>query len=91
MPLSHDTRTPKPTDTAVSQHQRWAVESRRSSLWQGVVYQRERRACGKSCKTCLQEGGHGPYWFAYWHDSQQNKTRSRYIGKQFREITSDEF
>jgi hypothetical protein len=44
------------------------------------TYQQEYVKCGKStCKRC-KDGGHGPYWYAYW--SENGKTRKQYIGKE---------
>ena len=60
-----------------------------------VVYQLEYRTCGKrnpktgrpwcSCFAAWPEGGHGPYWYAYWREPS-GRRRSQYIGKAFREI-----
>jgi hypothetical protein len=67
-----------------------------------VLYQFERKRCGNSpakakrkgsqgCK-CYREyprGGHGPYWNAYYVDAT-GRTRSKYIGRDFRELTDEE-
>ncbi|HWE61836.1 MAG TPA: tetratricopeptide repeat protein [Chloroflexota bacterium] len=46
-----------------------------------VSYSRQFRRCGK--QACLVCGpgmpGHGPYWYAYWHED--GRTRSRYLGR----------
>ena len=45
-----------------------------------ITYQQQYQKCGKpSCKTCRESKGHGPYWYAYWHES--GKLRSTYVGK----------
>lgn len=45
-----------------------------------VTYRLERVSCGKKCKGCP----HGPYWYGYWREG--GRTRSRYIGKNLRQI-----
>jgi hypothetical protein len=72
---------PKPTDsqeTAVSRSKN-ILETRKSTIWAGVNYQLQRRR-----KT-------GAYWYAFWHDATAGKTRSKYIGKDFRELTEADF
>lgn len=61
------------------------VESRKSGQWLGVTYQRahNRRADGRLSKNA--------YWRAYWWDTQEGRTRSKYIGLMFRELREDEF
>lgn len=45
-----------------------------------VTYQLQHRKCGKSgCSTCHFGYGHGPYWYAYWHEGK--KLVSAYAGK----------
>ena len=47
---------------------------------QHISYQFQYRKCGKAtCRTCRNGRGHGPYWYAYWHDG--SRLRSGYIGK----------
>ena len=47
---------------------------------QHVTYQLQHRKCGKkSCSTCRQGQGHGPYWYAYWREG--TRLRSGYVGK----------
>lgn len=51
-----------------------------------ITYRQERRKCGnKKCRRCDESSspvGHGPYWYAYWHDpSRGNKLVSGYVGK----------
>ncbi len=43
-------------------------------------YRQEMINCGKSaCKKCRPgQGGHGPYWYAYWIEG--TRTRKQYIG-----------
>lgn len=54
----------------------------------GISYRQEYVRCGKeSCTTCVGGDGHGPYWYAYWWDAERGKTRSKYIGKEFRRIS----
>lgn len=53
-----------------------------------IYYQQQYRKCGsaKSCKTCAEGQGHGPYWFGYFYErdaSGKRKLRSWYIGKHF--------
>ena len=50
------------------------------------LYQLERVRCGKVGCKCSGENGelHGPYWYAYWR--QDGKLKSRYVGKQLRQI-----
>lgn len=52
----------------------------------GCLYQLERVRCGKLRCKCAGENGtlHGPYWYAYWRDD--GKLKSRYVGKQFRQL-----
>lgn len=46
-----------------------------------VTYRQERVRCGReNCGRCP----HGPYWYAYWREG--GRLRSRYIGKELREI-----
>ena len=49
-------------------------------------YQLERIRCGKVGCKCAGEHGelHGPYWYAYWRDDE--KLRSRYVGKRLRQV-----
>jgi hypothetical protein len=45
-----------------------------------ITYQLQYRKCGKlTCSTCHDGQGHGPYWYAYWHEGA--RMRSGYIGK----------
>jgi hypothetical protein len=50
------------------------------------LYQLERVRCGKTGCKCAGKNGtlHGPYWYAYWRD--EGKLKSRYVGKQLRQI-----
>ncbi|MGA7935349.1 MAG: DUF6788 family protein [Kovacikia sp.] len=50
------------------------------------LYQLERVRCGKAGCKCSGTNGelHGPYWYAYWRDG--GKLKSRYVGKQLRQI-----
>ncbi|GAB4379745.1 MAG: hypothetical protein Kow00121_34510 [Elainellaceae cyanobacterium] len=50
------------------------------------LYQLERVRCGKAGCKCVGKNGelHGPYWYVYWRDD--GKLRSRYVGKQFRQL-----
>ena len=47
-----------------------------------VTYRQQYRRCGKAgCAHCAPgHPGHGPYWYAFWRDGGQ--PRSRYLGKQ---------
>lgn len=48
---------------------------------QHITYQLQYRKCGKpTCRTCREGQGHGPYWYAYWHEG--SRLRSGYIGKE---------
>ena len=55
-----------------------------------VTYQLELVACGKrTCRTCgATSPKHGPYWYAYF--GERGRHRSRYVGKEFRELTHAE-
>ncbi len=46
-----------------------------------VTYRRQYTRCNRvGCGTCAPGGvGHGPYWYAYWHED--GRLRSRYLGK----------
>lgn len=50
----------------------------------GVTYRQLLIRCGKDPCTCIKGLGHGPYWYACWHDN--GRTRTRYVGKTFKEI-----
>jgi hypothetical protein len=56
----------------------------RADRGRGVTYQLELVLCGKP--RCRKR--HGPYWYAYW--SRGNRTRKRYVGKQWRELNDVE-
>jgi hypothetical protein len=51
--------------------------------YQGKTYVFQRRRCGRTDCSCMDgevsEVGHGPYWYAYWHES--GKTQNHYVGK----------
>jgi len=50
---------------------------------ENVTYQLQFRKCGRHCRTCVESGGHGPYWYAYWRSQAENgRLRSAYIGKE---------
>lgn len=53
-----------------------------------VTFQRELVCCGKgACKACGgRRATHGPYWYAYFRESLTGKLRSRYVGKEWREL-----
>lgn len=45
-----------------------------------ITVQQQLRKCGKTpCNTCSQNGGHGPYRYAYW---RVGTVHSTYIGKE---------
>ena len=47
---------------------------------QHITYQLQFRKCGKrTCRTCNEGQGHGPYWYAYWREG--SRLKSGYIGK----------
>ena len=47
-----------------------------------VSFSLQYRTCGKkTCRTCRDKPGHGPYWYAYWRED--GRLRSRYLGKDF--------
>lgn len=55
----------------------------------GIVYQLEHVKCGRRrcwCREAYPDGGHGPYWYAYFVDERSQRWHARYIGKNFREI-----
>ncbi len=55
---------------------------------QNITYQLKYRKCGKpTCRTCREGQGHGPYWYAYWHDG--SRLKSGYIGKGSSEMGSN--
>jgi hypothetical protein len=39
----------------------------------------------------LQKRGQRQYWYAFFHDAATGKTRSKYVGKAFRELTGSDF
>jgi len=51
--------------------------------YEGRTYVLQKRRCGKAGCPCMDgevsEVGHGPYWYAYWHE--KGKTKNKYIGK----------
>lgn len=49
-----------------------------------VAYRQQRVKCGKPGCKCAKGELHGPYWYAYWWEN--GKTRSKYIGKVFKEL-----
>ena len=53
-------------------------------------YQLERVRCSKvGCKCAGEQGDlHCPYWYAYWRD--HGKLKSRYVGKQLRQVEPDQ-
>jgi len=52
---------------------------------QHITYQLQFRKCGKrTCRTCSEGQGHGPYWYAYWREG--SRLKSGYIGKESSEI-----
>jgi hypothetical protein len=54
-----------------------------------VIYQLEYIRCGKVGCKCDGEYGefHGPYWYAYWRED--NKLRSKYVGKKLKVLADD--
>ena len=55
---------------------------------QHITYQLQYSKCGKpTCRTCREGQGHGPYWYAYWHDG--SRLKSGYIGKGSSEMGSN--
>ena len=44
-----------------------------------ITYQRQYRKCGKPCKTCQQGKGHGPYWYADFHEG--SRLHTGYVGR----------
>lgn len=93
-------RKPKPTDRQPGARRgsssRQIVTVRPSERWAGVTYQLVYKVY-RNANASLHGAAAGerlsknPYWYAYWHDAQTGKTRSKYIGRQFRELTEDEF
>src|SRR5258707_10854665 len=44
-------------------------------------YYQKRQKCGKAnCRTCREQGGHGPYWYA--SRTVAGRTVDTYIGKE---------
>lgn len=68
-------------DEPLTQPGRQAVEVHRRGA---LLFQLERKRCGKATCHCAREDGqgHGPYWYAYWRAG--GKTRSKYLGKHLR-------
>jgi hypothetical protein len=52
-----------------------------------VTYELKRIRCGKARCRCARtddrDSWHGPYWYAFWTDPKNGKTRCRYVGKKF--------
>jgi hypothetical protein len=47
----------------------------------GITYRLKLTKCGiKSCRKCRQSPSHGPYWYAYEHDTAPYN--EKYIGKE---------
>ena len=71
------------TPVTLASKEREVVETQRIG---DRLYQLERVRCGKvGCKCAGVQGElHGPYWYAYWRD--EGKLRSRYVGKQWRQV-----
>lgn len=44
-----------------------------------ITYQLQYRKCGNPACHCRTGKGHGPYWYAYWHEGK--KQYGKYIGK----------
>ncbi len=65
-------------DEPLTQPGRQVVEAHRRGA---LLFQPERKRCGKPACRCMQPDGdgHGPYWYAYWREG--GKTKSRYLGK----------
>ena len=54
-------------------------------------YLRRVRCQKSSCDTCIQAGGHGPYWYASWYVGQGRQGRRRQLlGRQRPVMISDE-
>ena len=71
----------KPTDkpqAATGSKSPNILETRKSDVWRGVTYQ-------------LQKRGQRQYWYAFFHDAASGKTRSKYVGKTFRELNDSDF
>lgn len=52
-----------------------------------VSYQLKRIKCGKKrcrCNTTDESEWHGPYWYAFWQDPRTGRTKSRYMGKNYK-------
>lgn len=62
-----------------------------TTVWYGKVYV----ICGKPNCHCTRPDskGHGPYWYAYWHEwdarTKTSRTKSRYIGKKLKRIEAN--
>lgn len=51
--------------------------SRAKSIPENATIRKEYVKCGK---TPCYHGKHGPYYYAYWKDSETNRVRKKYIG-----------
>jgi hypothetical protein len=83
--MEKDKRRPKPTDRLADRAAQsdLIAASRPSEVWRGVTYlQAFEERDGKR---------YGPYWRAYWHDAKAGRTRSKYIGREFRELREEDF
>lgn len=74
-------------ESMLSEERLAAVVERRELA--GIVYQLERVRCSSKgcwCREAYPDGGHGPYWYAYYVDEVTRRWRNVYIGKDFREL-----
>lgn len=86
-------RKPKPTDKPLDlgprpSRSRQIVEIRKSEVWVGVTYQLVRKKRYNSKGAVYSKN---PYWYAYWRDSEIGRTRCKYIGRDFRELSEGDF
>jgi hypothetical protein len=45
---------------------------------------------GRSGTSGCRHERHGPYYYAYWKDSESNKLKKKYIGRYFEENKEDD-
>jgi hypothetical protein len=54
--------------------------SRAKSIPENATIRKEYVKCGK---VLCYHGKHGPYYYAYWKDTETKKLRKKYIGQYF--------
>jgi hypothetical protein len=57
------------------------IEEKQTGSW---TYKLQFVKCGRPGCKCATGQGHGPYWYGY--RSVKNKTKAKYIGKEFKPL-----